>query len=121
MNADELMKLTTDALDQRSRALEQHHSEQLTALLQTMLRFRRDVCRILNQLNSRYTVRVPLLRPLQREDRMNLPDRLHGFAAVLAARFRELRALMREIKERVAGHGYRQGFRAIVGVALHAV
>ena len=41
MNADELKKLTTDALNQLSTALEQGHSESLTALLKTMARFHR--------------------------------------------------------------------------------
>jgi hypothetical protein len=40
MNADDLTKLTTDALDQRSTALEQGPSENLTAL-KTRTRFHR--------------------------------------------------------------------------------
>lgn len=53
MNADELKKITTNALDQLSTALEQGHSESLTVLLKTMARFHRyslhNVCLIVNQ------------------------------------------------------------------------
>jgi len=53
MNADELKKVTTEALNQLSAALEQGHSESLTALLRTMARFHRyslhNVCLIINQ------------------------------------------------------------------------
>ncbi len=53
MNADELKKVTTEALNQLSAALEQGHSESLTALLKTMARFHRyslhNVCLIINQ------------------------------------------------------------------------
>jgi antirestriction protein ArdC len=53
MNADELKKLTTEALNQLSTALEQGHSENLTALLRTMARFHRyglhNVCLIVSQ------------------------------------------------------------------------
>lgn len=41
MNADELRKLTTDALNQLRMALDQGHSEGLTASLKTMGRFHR--------------------------------------------------------------------------------
>jgi hypothetical protein len=41
MNADELKKLMTDALNQLAAALDQGHSEGLTALLKTMSRFHR--------------------------------------------------------------------------------
>jgi hypothetical protein len=53
MNADELKKLTTEALGQRSTALAHGHREHVTALLKTRAQFHRDsfhnVCRILNQ------------------------------------------------------------------------
>lgn len=53
MNADELKKLTTEALNQLSTALDQGHSENLTALLKTMPRFHRyslhNVCLIVSQ------------------------------------------------------------------------
>lgn len=53
MNADELKKLTTEALNQLSTALDQGHSENLTALLKTMARFHRyslhNVCLIVSQ------------------------------------------------------------------------
>ncbi|MBI1874652.1 MAG: hypothetical protein HYS05_12330 [Acidobacteria bacterium] len=53
MNADELKKLTTEALNQLSAALEQGHSENLTALLKTIARFHRyslhNVCLIVSQ------------------------------------------------------------------------
>ena len=41
MTADALKKITTDALDQLRAALDQGHSEDLTALLKTMGRFHR--------------------------------------------------------------------------------
>lgn len=41
MNAEALKTLTTSALDSLAAALEQGHSETLTALLQTMARFHR--------------------------------------------------------------------------------
>ena len=53
MNADELKKLTTDALDQLRAALDMGHSDRLTALLKTMARFHRysinNVCLIVSQ------------------------------------------------------------------------
>lgn len=53
MNADELKKLTTTALDQLRAALDQGHSEGLTALLKTMGRFHRysvnNICLIAAQ------------------------------------------------------------------------
>lgn len=53
MNVDELKKLTTDALTKLSTALEQGHSEQLTALFKTMAQFHRysfnNVCLIVRQ------------------------------------------------------------------------
>ena len=53
MNADELKKITTDALDQLRTALDQGHSEGLTALLKTMGRFHRysvnNICLIAAQ------------------------------------------------------------------------
>jgi hypothetical protein len=42
MNADELKKLTTEALDQLSTALTQGHREPLTAVLTTRAQFHRD-------------------------------------------------------------------------------
>jgi hypothetical protein len=53
MNADELKKLTTTALDQLRTALAAGHSERLTALLKTMARFHRysvnNICLIVSQ------------------------------------------------------------------------
>lgn len=53
MNADELKKLTTSALDQLRAALDAGHSERLTELLKTMARFHRysvnNVCLIMSQ------------------------------------------------------------------------
>jgi len=53
MNADELKKLTTSSLDQLRAALDQGHSEGLTALLKTMGRFHRysvnNICLIAAQ------------------------------------------------------------------------
>jgi len=53
MNADELEKLTTEALHRLSTALAQAHRKPLTAVLKTRAQFHRDsfhnVCRILNQ------------------------------------------------------------------------
>ena len=39
MTADELKKITTDALDKLTGLLDEDHSDQLTALLKTMARF----------------------------------------------------------------------------------
>jgi hypothetical protein len=39
MKADELKKITTDALDKLAALLDEGHSDQLTALLNTMARF----------------------------------------------------------------------------------
>jgi antirestriction protein ArdC len=53
MNADELKKLTTSALDQLRASLDAGHSERLTALLKTMARFHRysvnNICLIVSQ------------------------------------------------------------------------
>jgi hypothetical protein len=53
MNADELKKLTTESLNQLSAALEQGHSEHLSAMLKTMAQFHRysfhNVCLIAGQ------------------------------------------------------------------------
>lgn len=53
MNADELRKLTTTALDQLRAALDSGRSEQLTDLLKTMARFHRysinNICLIVSQ------------------------------------------------------------------------
>ncbi|MGE0445695.1 MAG: ArdC family protein [Vicinamibacterales bacterium] len=53
MNADELKKLTTSALDQLRAALDEGHSERLTELLKTMGRFHRysvnNICLIMSQ------------------------------------------------------------------------
>ena len=53
MNADELKKLTTNAFDQLRAALDQGHSEGLSALLKTMGRFYRysvnNICLIAAQ------------------------------------------------------------------------
>ena len=53
MTADELKKLTTEALNHLTTALEQRHSENLTALLTTMARFHRyslnNLCLIVSQ------------------------------------------------------------------------
>lgn len=53
MNADELKKLTTSALDQLRAALDEGHSERLAALLKTMARFHRysvnNICLIVSQ------------------------------------------------------------------------
>jgi hypothetical protein len=53
MNADELKKLTTSALDQLRAALDAGHSERLTELLRTMAHFHRysvnNMCLILSQ------------------------------------------------------------------------
>jgi hypothetical protein len=43
MTADELKKLTTNALEELGAALDPGHSDNLTALLKTMGRFHRDV------------------------------------------------------------------------------
>ena len=45
MNADELKKVTTEALNQLSAALEQGHSEILTALCQRDVTFGSTSCR----------------------------------------------------------------------------
>lgn len=53
MNADELKKITTDALDKLAALLDEGHSDQLTALLKTMARFHKyswhNVCLIASQ------------------------------------------------------------------------
>ena len=53
MNADQLKKLTTDALDQLRTALDEGHSERFTGLLKTMGRFHRysvnNICLIVSQ------------------------------------------------------------------------
>ena len=53
MNADDLKKRTTTALDQLRAALDAGHSERLTALLKTMARFHRhsvnNICLIVSQ------------------------------------------------------------------------
>jgi hypothetical protein len=53
MNADQLKKLTTDALDRLGALLDAGQSEQLTALLRTMARFHRysfhNICMIASQ------------------------------------------------------------------------
>ncbi len=53
MTADELKKLTTNALDKLGAALDAGHSDNLTALLKTMGRFHRysmhNVCLIVSQ------------------------------------------------------------------------
>jgi N-terminal domain of anti-restriction factor ArdC len=53
MNADQLKKLTTDALDRLGALLDAGKSDQLTALLKTMARFHRysfhNVCLIASQ------------------------------------------------------------------------
>ncbi len=53
MKADELKKITTDALDKLAALLDEGHSDQLTALLKTMARFHKyswhNVCLIASQ------------------------------------------------------------------------
>src|SRR5438270_13533289 len=53
MNAENLKKLTTNALDQLSTALEQGHSERLAAMLKAMAQFHHyswhNVCLIASQ------------------------------------------------------------------------
>jgi hypothetical protein len=53
MKADELKKITADALDKLSALLDEGHSDQLTALLKTMARFHKyswhNVCLIASQ------------------------------------------------------------------------
>jgi hypothetical protein len=53
MKADELKKITTDALDKLATLLDEGHSDQLTALLKTMARFHKyswhNVCLIASQ------------------------------------------------------------------------
>jgi hypothetical protein len=53
MTADELKKITTDALDKLAALLDEGHSDQLTALLKTMARFHKyswhNVCLIASQ------------------------------------------------------------------------
>ena len=53
MNADELKKITTDALDTLAALLDEGRSDQLTALLKTMARFHKyswhNICLIASQ------------------------------------------------------------------------
>ena len=50
---------------------------------------------------------------------MNLPKRLNALAAMIAASLRKVRALMRQVDERVTSHRDALRFRTVERVAMH--